>query len=130
MIRRVSSSEGCRLRPRGDQKMDRDTQVGLIGDQSWSIGDAAPFASEFTISEGQRKPIQHTALLVEQGRHRFYTLVLPSSLLAASCVVETRNDNPENGFQNLAVLYIYCTCVHVSSVATVTPYTERRIECR
>lgn len=101
MIRRVSSSEGCRLRPRGDQKMDRDTQVGLIGDQSCSIGDAALFARELTISEGQRKPIQHTALLVEQGRHRFYTLVLPSSLLAASCAVETRNDNPENGFQRL-----------------------------
>lgn len=81
--------------------MDRDTQVDLTGDRSISIGSAAAFSSVSEISAGRHDLIQQAALVVEQGRHRFYTLVLPSSILAASCVVETRNDNPENGFQRL-----------------------------
>ena len=81
--------------------MDRDTQVGLVADQSCSVSGDPLFSSGLAISEGRRKLTQQAALLVQQGQHRFYTLVLPSSLLAASCVVETRNDNPEKGFQRL-----------------------------
>ncbi len=42
-----------------------------------------------------------TASLVIQGRHRFYTLSLHSDLLAETCVVETREENPIDGFQRL-----------------------------
>lgn len=41
------------------------------------------------------------ALLVTQGKHRFYTLVLPSHILAATCTVEARLENPIDGFQRL-----------------------------
>jgi DGQHR domain-containing protein len=41
------------------------------------------------------------ALLVTQGSHRFYSLVLPSDLLASTCTVDARLDNPLDGFQRL-----------------------------
>jgi DGQHR domain-containing protein len=41
------------------------------------------------------------AASVAQGRHRFYSLVLPSKLLSACCTVETRAENPVDGFQRL-----------------------------
>lgn len=34
-----------------------------------------------------------------QGSYRLYTLAMPSDVLAASCVVDTRDENPETGFQ-------------------------------
>ena len=37
--------------------------------------------------------------LVTQGNHRFYTLTMPSEVLAESCTVDTRLDNPIDGFQ-------------------------------
>lgn len=39
------------------------------------------------------------ARLIVQGNHRFFTLTLPSDILAATCVVETRDKNPLEGFQ-------------------------------
>lgn len=39
------------------------------------------------------------ARLVTQGKHKFYTLTLPSDLLAKTCVVETRQGDPIEGFQ-------------------------------
>lgn len=41
------------------------------------------------------------ALLVTQGKHRFYMLVLPSDVLATTCAVEARLNNPIDGFQRL-----------------------------
>jgi DGQHR domain-containing protein len=41
------------------------------------------------------------ALLVTQGNHKFYSLVLPSDLLASTCTVDARLDNPVDGFQRL-----------------------------
>lgn len=41
------------------------------------------------------------AIQVTQGRRRFYTLVLPSHVLAATCAVEARAENPIDGFQRL-----------------------------
>ena len=32
--------------------------------------------------------------LVSQGKHRFYTLSMPSDVLAKTCTVDTRADNP------------------------------------
>jgi DGQHR domain-containing protein len=45
--------------------------------------------------------VSDAALLVTQGRHRFYSLVLPSDLLAATCMVDARAENPTDGFQRL-----------------------------
>ncbi len=41
------------------------------------------------------------AMLVTQGGRRFYSLVLPSKLLAETCMVEARAKNPIDGFQRL-----------------------------
>lgn len=40
-----------------------------------------------------------TASLLIQGRHRFYTLSMWSDVLAETCMVEPRYDNPKEGFQ-------------------------------
>ena len=39
--------------------------------------------------------------LVTQGAHRFYSLTLPTDLLARTCFVTTREDDPELGFQRM-----------------------------
>lgn len=41
----------------------------------------------------------YAARLIIQGKHRFFTLTMPSDVLAQTCVVETRYDNPLEGFQ-------------------------------
>lgn len=43
--------------------------------------------------------ISYTASLIIQGNHRFYTLSMPSDVLAATCIVDTRQENPIDGFQ-------------------------------
>lgn len=42
---------------------------------------------------------RYSASLVSQGNYRFYTLSMPSEVLAANCTVDTRLDNPLDGFQ-------------------------------
>jgi DGQHR domain-containing protein len=37
--------------------------------------------------------------LITQGKHRFYTLSMPSDDLAETCFVSTRHDDPDGGFQ-------------------------------
>ncbi len=39
------------------------------------------------------------AVLISQGKHRFYTVTLPISILASTCTVSTRVDDPDVGFQ-------------------------------
>jgi len=41
----------------------------------------------------------YTASLLIQGNHRFYTLSMPSEVLADTCMVESRNEDPIDGFQ-------------------------------
>ena len=41
------------------------------------------------------------AVLVTQGRHRFYTLTLPADVLARTCFVIVRDEDPIEGFQRL-----------------------------
>lgn len=41
----------------------------------------------------------YAARLITQGRHRFFTLTLRSDVLAKTCMVETRLENPLEGFQ-------------------------------
>jgi DGQHR domain-containing protein len=45
--------------------------------------------------------VSFAARLVIQGRHRFYTLTMPSDVLADTCVVDTREENPDDGFQRV-----------------------------
>ena len=43
--------------------------------------------------------ISYTASLVTQGKYRFYTLTMPSDVLAENCTVDMRVENPIDGFQ-------------------------------
>ncbi|MGC1861494.1 MAG: hypothetical protein WA733_10310, partial [Methylocystis sp.] len=45
-------------------------------------------------ANAEEKIVTDTALLVTQGKHRFYSLVLPSDVLAATCTVDPRQENP------------------------------------
>lgn len=43
--------------------------------------------------------LRYSVSLVSQGRHQFYTLTMPSDILAETCVVTTRKEDPAEGFQ-------------------------------
>jgi DGQHR domain-containing protein len=65
--------------------------------------DAPPRLPTASALEGERaaeneKTITESALLVTQGRHRLYSLVLQS---AETCAVDTRQENPIDGFQRV-----------------------------
>lgn len=44
---------------------------------------------------------RYSISLVSQGDKRFYTLTIPSEILAKTCFVSTRDENPKLGFQRL-----------------------------
>ncbi len=46
-------------------------------------------------------PHRFSVSLVSQGKHRFYTLTVPSDVLANTCFVSTREEDPKKGFQRL-----------------------------
>jgi DGQHR domain-containing protein len=79
--------------------MDRDT-IGDIADSAPLEGDASELADAH-VETPKGATIVEKALVVTQGRHRFYSLVLPSDVLAETCMVEPRVDNPIDGFQRL-----------------------------
>ncbi len=43
--------------------------------------------------------VSFAASLLSQGKHRFFTLSMPSDVLAETCTVDRRAENPEQGFQ-------------------------------
>lgn len=43
--------------------------------------------------------LRYSVSLVRQGKHSFYTLTMPSDVLARTCVVTTRREDPKKGFQ-------------------------------
>jgi DGQHR domain-containing protein len=43
--------------------------------------------------------LRYSVSLVRQGTHSFYTLTMPSDVLARTCVVSTRKEDPIKGFQ-------------------------------
>ncbi|WP_375211226.1 DGQHR domain-containing protein [Hyphococcus sp.] len=43
--------------------------------------------------------LRFSVSLVKQGKHQFYTLTMPSEVLARTCSVTTRKEDPEKGFQ-------------------------------
>jgi DGQHR domain-containing protein len=47
------------------------------------------------------KPHRYSVSLVTQGKHRFYTLTVPSDVLAHTCYVTTRDEDPKKGFQRV-----------------------------
>jgi DGQHR domain-containing protein len=79
--------------------MDRDT-IGDLADSAPLPGDPCEPSND-TPESAKPKTVSERALIVTQGKHRFYSLVLPSDLLGQTCVVETRVDNPIDGFQRL-----------------------------
>ncbi len=79
--------------------MDRDT-LGDIAESAPLAGDGADDRSSAASAAGKNS-VSVPAQLVTQGKHRFYALVLPSGLLAQTCMVEPRVENPIEGFQRL-----------------------------
>ena len=55
-------------------------------------------AEELTL-ELSGEVLSYTASLVTQGRSRFYTLSMPSDILAETCTVDTQEADPVMGFQ-------------------------------
>lgn len=45
--------------------------------------------------------LSYSISLVTQGEHKFYTLTMPSDVLARTCFVSSRDANPKDGFQRL-----------------------------
>jgi DGQHR domain-containing protein len=43
--------------------------------------------------------VSYTASLISQGRSRFYSLEMPSDVLAETCTVDTQEADPVRGFQ-------------------------------
>ena len=43
--------------------------------------------------------LRYSVSLVKQGKHQFYTLTMPSDVLAATCMVTKRIEDPIEGFQ-------------------------------
>lgn len=80
--------------------MDRDT-IGDIADSAPLSGDACDLPAPAPTEPATAKLVVDRALVVEQGRHLFYSLALPSDILGETCMVEPRNENPIDGFQRL-----------------------------
>ena len=45
--------------------------------------------------------LRFSVSLVKQGKHQFYTLTMPSEVLARTCVVNPRAEDPIAGFQRV-----------------------------
>lgn len=54
-----------------------------------------------TTSASEETKLRYSVSLVRQGRHSFYTLTMPSEVLARTCKVSTRKEDPKTGFQRV-----------------------------
>ena len=45
--------------------------------------------------------LRYSVSLVSQGSYQFYTLTMPSDVLARTCTVSTRKEDPKKGFQRV-----------------------------
>ena len=45
--------------------------------------------------------LSYTFSLVTQGKYKFYSLTMPSDVLAETCFVSARYDDPKEGFQRV-----------------------------
>lgn len=55
--------------------------------------------SEGTAAYGER--LRYSTSLVTQGNHRFFTLTMPSDVLANCCFASSREEDPQAGFQRV-----------------------------
>lgn len=52
-------------------------------------------------AKNPEQTLRYSISLVTQGRHKFFTLTMPSSVLAKTCFVTTRDEDPRDGFQRV-----------------------------
>src|SRR5690242_17516601 len=45
--------------------------------------------------------LRYSTTFVKQGKHRFYAFTMPSDILAKTCFVTTRDEDPKVGFQRV-----------------------------
>ncbi len=64
-----------------------------------AIADAEDASDDLLDVTERRESYSFTASLILQGKHRFYTLSMPSDVLGETCIVDTRDENPQDGFQ-------------------------------
>jgi len=50
-------------------------------------------------TQDEQQRLRYSVSLVRQGKHSFYTLTMPSEVLARTCAVTTRKEDPKLGFQ-------------------------------
>lgn len=55
--------------------------------------------TEENVAFGER--LRYSTSLVTQGSHRFFTLTMPSDVLANCCFATSREENPQTGFQRV-----------------------------
>lgn len=53
------------------------------------------------MGEPNSEKLRYSVSLVTQGNHRFYTLTMPSDVLATTCFVTTKEEDPQAGFQRV-----------------------------
>ncbi|MBC3872018.1 DGQHR domain-containing protein [Undibacterium flavidum] len=53
------------------------------------------------MAEKQYEEVNATFSLITQNKYKFYSLTLPSDVLAKTCFVTTRDEDPETGFQRV-----------------------------
>lgn len=53
------------------------------------------------MADAQPETHRYSVSYVTQGKHRFYTLTVPSDVLANTCFVTTREEDPKKGFQRV-----------------------------
>lgn len=63
------------------------------------VNNAYGGASMESVSDNEY--LSYTASLITQGKYRFYTLTIPSDVLARTCFVIDRDEDPVSGFQRL-----------------------------
>lgn len=55
--------------------------------------------SDMTLFSNDEARLRYSVSLVTQGSYQFYTLTMPSDVLARTCAVSTRQEDPQKGFQ-------------------------------
>lgn len=73
--------------------------VRIIRQRTAGEEDAAEERDDGEVIVDEDERVSFTASLLIQGSHRFYTLSMPSDILAETCMVEPRSEDPIEGFQ-------------------------------
>jgi DGQHR domain-containing protein len=69
---------------------------------TWSYISKTFFYLADTFTQNKKMAdLSYSISLVSQGDHKFYTLTMPSDILARTCFISSRDENPIDGFQRL-----------------------------